>query len=158
MPEQDWIAFFRFEPETGNIFWAKNRQARFVGQRAEALKRDGYLTVRLRGKTVQAHRLAWLLYFGEWPKGEIDHVNLVRTDNRIVNLRLATRSQNQANVRPRGSLPKGVTSHKKTGKFQAQLKVDGENHYLGLFDTVGDAAVAYSREAIAVYGEFARFA
>ena len=58
--------------------------------------KDGYLIVKVKGKQFKAHRIVWLLNYGELPNGEIDHINRNKTDNRIENLRIATRKiQNQ---------------------------------------------------------------
>jgi hypothetical protein len=86
-----------------------------------------------------------LYLFGEWPKGEIDHVNRDSLDNRIANLRDVSQSENARN-RPQQanstSGVKGVYWHKASQRWQAQIAVNGKQIHLGLFDTLDEAARA----------------
>lgn len=59
--------------------------------------KDGYLIIKIKGKQFKAHRIVWLLHYGHFPKMEIDHINRIRTDNRIENLRECTRLENIQN-------------------------------------------------------------
>lgn len=89
----------------------------------------------------------------------IDHVNGDAADNRIENLRAANRSQNNANsaLRNRNASGfKGVSLHKKTGKWQASIKVDGKGRHLGLFSDPVKAHAAYCSAASEIFGSFAR--
>lgn len=85
---------FFYNADTG-IF--TNKSNRFIGKQAGTLQKRGYSTIGIDGKRYYAHRLAWLYKNGELPSNEIDHINGVKSDNRIDNLRLATRSQNASN-------------------------------------------------------------
>jgi hypothetical protein len=117
----------------------------------------GYILIRLDGMLHRAHRLAWFYVTGEWPPLGIDHSNLDRADNRWHNLRLATQSQNCANVRTRrnsASGLKGVVKH--ADKWRAMIRNKGRMHHLGLFPTKEEAHAAYVAAAISFYGEFAR--
>ena len=107
---------------------------------------NGYLTIFCNGFRYAAHRLAWLYVHGEWPPAHIDHINGIRTDNRISNLRSVTASVNAQNMRRAMKNSKtGVLGVTKCGnRFKAQLAIPrGSNKYLGLFKTIGEAQQAY---------------
>ncbi len=131
------------------------------GKRGGALKkrdRQGYIYLCISNKHYgMAHRIIWESVNGPIPNGmQIDHINGVKHDNRIDNLRLCTISQNQMNRRVlQGSVRvKGVTVHK-CGKFQAQIKVNGRSIYLGLFLDENEAGNAYACAAKKYFGEYA---
>jgi hypothetical protein len=88
---------------------------------------------------------------------DVDHINGDLCDARKGNLRYCTDSQNQANRRKLcGKVPiKGVCVHTQTGKYQAQVKLMGRNHYLGLYDDPEEAGRAYLKKARELFGEFA---
>lgn len=110
-------------------------------------KSDGGVHIMIDRKLYSCHRLAWLYTYGEFPTDMIDHINGDRTDNRIINLREANAIKNRQNQRTAcfdsltGVL--GVTLHKKSGKYQAQIRSNGHQIYLGLFDSKYDAHKAY---------------
>jgi hypothetical protein len=83
-----------YEPRFGYFFWKINRGSSKAGDVAGSVCPDGYRLIKVDGKSYKAHRLAWLMTHGEWPAEQIDHINGVRTDNRIVNLREASKKQN----------------------------------------------------------------
>ncbi len=117
----------------------------------------GYIYV-LVGKHYAAHRIAWLLMTGEWPKADIDHRNKNRADNRWVNLREATRSQNLANQGPRPNNTsglKGVSWDAKNNKWVAQISKDGKARKIGRFQSKDEASAAYCAKAKELFGEFA---
>lgn len=154
--------FLNYDPNTGHFRW-KARVANHtkIGTTAGSKNSKGYEQIRLRRRNYAAHRLALLYVYGDWPSGQIDHINLDPLDNRITNLRLATPSQNTANQRKRNGTSsrfKGVTKHRQMSKWQAQIKLLGKNHYLGLFDSEEAAYAAYCKAAIEIYGPFARLA
>lgn len=105
----------------------------------------GYVRIGLHGKTHAAHRLAWLYVYGEFPKGHIDHINGVRDDNRISNLREVSKSGNSRNQRKAHSNSTtgflGVVAAR--NKFQAKISVGGKQRYLGVFRTPYEAHSAY---------------
>ena len=92
---------FIYDPNEGTIM-SKNR---YNGGYTEVghLDSRGYYSVTFKGKSIKAHRLAWVLYYGRFPVDELDHINRIRTDNRICNLREADRYLNNQNrqMRPR---------------------------------------------------------
>src|SRR5262245_11249534 len=92
-------SLLHYDLETGIFTWKVDR-ARHVcaGDIAGTRTPHGYLVIGIRGTNYFAHRLAFLWVKGEWPKAELDHINLLKIDNRWVNLREATRSQNMFNT------------------------------------------------------------
>lgn len=105
----------------------------------------GYYRGKIMGRNHKAHRVAWAIYHGVWPDGEIDHINGERTDNRIANLRVVSRQENSRN-KPRQvnntSGATGVARDKQSGKWSAWVKIDGKNQNLGLYHNFGDAVAA----------------
>lgn len=148
---------FAYDPSTGEFIWLAHRTLANIGKRSDRLGNQGYRIVTVGKQTILAHRLAWFLVNGIWPESQLDHINLDKTDNRIDNLRAATRSENQMNIRARSALGKGVTLHAK-GKFQAQIKRDGRNYHLGLFGSKEEAHAAYRGASKILFGEFRRSA
>ena len=109
----------------------------------------GYLTSSIRGKRYTAHRVAWAIFRGEWPEGEIDHVNHNRTDNRMHNLRHVSRSENARNLSRATNNPSGVTGvywYEPTRRWVAKIHENGRMRHLGYF-TDKDAAVSARIEA-----------
>lgn len=154
-------ALLSYDAATGMFNWRETRHCVPAGTRAGHVTPKGYVRIRVVGRLWRAHHLAWLYVTGLLPPGEIDHINGDRGDNRFVNLRLATRSQNNANIgvgRKTSSGIKGVSFHKRSGKWRARIMKDQASHWLGVFDTAEAASAAYAIAAAAMYGEFARAA
>ncbi len=153
-------SLLRYEAETGKFFWLRTRSGvSDISKEAGSVKGSGYRAIEIYGRVYQAHILAWLYVYGSLPSGFLDHINTVKTDNRISNLRIATNSENQANKKKsikNTSGFKGVTWNKKCGKWQASIKVMGRNLYLGLFDEAAVAHQAYAEAANRHFGQFAR--
>jgi len=148
-----------YNAETGTFTWNKTRPYCTVGKPAGGLTPYGYVRIVLCGRPYQAHRLAWFYTYGRWPSHEIDHINGVRDDNRLANLREATPSQNQANKAMRSdntSGIKGVSWDRSRGKWHASINVSGRMKNLGRFQKIEDAASAYADAAMKFHGEFAR--
>lgn len=89
---------FTYEPNTGHIRFKISRGNRKSGDIAGNLRSDGYIRINCNGATYYNHVLAWYLYYGEWPRMEIDHKNRIRNDNKIDNLRLATDKMQRENT------------------------------------------------------------
>ena len=151
----DLLDTFDYDPSTGNLVWRDNGVNRRPGKAAGNLNL-GYREVEWRGVRYYCHKLVWLIIYGTVPY-EIDHIDCDKLNNRIENLREATRVDNGANRRMtvrNTSGSKGVTWNKRAGKWQASCgRVGG---YIGMFDTKEAAALAYAEAAARRYGEFAR--
>jgi len=139
-------------PDTGALTWVARRCGVTAGTEA-GTDHKGYKRIKIFGKLILAHRLAWALHFGKWPDEEIDHINRNRSDNRISNLREASRSGNMINRKyPKGaSGVTGVGKHK--SGWQASIRVNKRSVHLGLFQTVDEAAIARAA-AEKIYGNF----
>lgn len=117
-------------------------------------KKTGYRLICVFERQYVASRLAWWFVYDSWPgERRIDHINHLRDDNRISNLRLADASANAANM-PARSKPKGVYK-RKNGRFSASIGVNYRHIHLGVFDTEQQAAAAYNEAATRHFGEFA---
>ena len=145
-----------YDPETGVFTWrVKPRQKSIIGH-AGHLSKTGYVYISVQKKSYPAHRLAWLYTYGCWPHKEIDHINRVRSDNRIANLREATRAENCANRKKR------PTRYRLNGvflvgrRFGARVHIDGIPAYLGVYDTEIEAHAAYLVAVRTAFGAFAR--
>lgn len=146
-----------YDPETGFFTWLiKPSRKIALGSLAGSASANGYRVIRVDGNLYQAHRLAWFYVHGRWPIAEIDHINRDKAENRLINLREATRPQNMHNTLIRSSNKTGfvgVSMAVVVGKFQAHYRRDGKRFYLGTFATAEAASAAY-RAAIAYRGEF----
>lgn len=124
---------------------------------------DGYITIRLDNILYLAHRLAWFYMTGQWPKHQVDHKNLNRSDNKWLNLREATHGQNVQNSSLRKNNISGFKgAHKMTRKyklrrpFRARITVDRKEIYIGSFRSAKEAHKAYLEAATFHFGEYAR--
>lgn len=140
--------YLLYEAKTGVFTWAKKISRKTIAAtNAGSLTNCGYWSIRLHKKAYQAHRLAWFYFYGEWPKGELDHINGNRTDNRISNLRDVSGFINRQNIRVAKSTSKtsvlGVSVKGKGRRYQARITTNKVSRYLGSFLTVHEAHEAY---------------
>jgi len=136
-----------YDGSTGVFTWRKARNWKVkIGDVAGSVGSKGYRYINIGGMPTLAHRLAWLHTHGDWPADQIDHINGVRDDNRISNLRECEGRGNQQNMAARnrrtGKLI-GTSWHKAAKKWSAQIGADNVTEYLGLFDTEEEAHDAY---------------
>lgn len=150
-----------YEPETGIFRIATYRGGRKkAGEVAGAVNSSGYICIKVDGRKYQAHRLAWLYVHGAWPPDVIDHVNGNRTDNRLSNLRCATRRENKHNSRAPSistSGVKGVFWNSKRRKWQARICLsNGKRQHLGYHHSLSAAEAVVTAAYSEAHGQFAK--
>lgn len=135
-----------YNPDTGVFTWKISPRNRTLpGDVAGHLNDSGYLICCIDQQQIRLHRAAWAIYYGEMPPKHIDHINRIRSDNRISNLRLASDAENVQNSTLRYNSKtgvKGVNYRKDTNKYSACITVDKKTIYLGCFDTLEEAQAA----------------
>lgn len=146
----------RYDPKTGVWFWLVDRNYKTkAGDTAGCInKSDGRWYLKINSQRYSSSRLAWFYMTGEYPKKDVDHEDGNKLNNKWINLRTASRTQNQGNARGRTTL-KGVT-RVRTGKYTAQIQISMRKIHLGTFATPDEAHQAYVVAAKKLYGEFAR--
>jgi len=161
MADPNFHSVFTLDAETGRLFWHSppKNHAEKKGAEAGAVtpatgRNKPYWQVRAFGRTFKRSRVIFHMTHGYWPEPAVDHINGNSLDDRPINLRAASLSQNRANskARPRSrhALPEGV-SLTRQGKFMARLC----SKSLGVFSTPADASIAYQKAKTEVYGDFA---
>lgn len=133
---------------TGKFFW-KERMGGLAQKSSEAgsLDKQGYRIIKVDGSLYKSHRLAWLYFYGVWPTMDLDHINSSPDDNRIVNLRETTNTNNQLNKKRnnsfclRTSKHQGVSFDKSKNKWRAKFK----GKMLGDFDSEEKALACVTR-------------
>ncbi|MBL4767868.1 MAG: HNH endonuclease [Rhodobacteraceae bacterium] len=153
-----------YHPDTGYLFWRARTpdmftkgkyptesscawwNSKFANKHAfKSVNWNGYYFGGIFGHSYQAHRIIFALVSGECPAGEIDHINGVKKDNRIANLRMVTHAENMRNQRlptDNNSGRIGVSWHKCSGAWRAQISDRSQKIHLGTFHDINDAAAA----------------
>jgi len=160
-----------YDPETGVFRWRERPLSHFVSARgrwqwnpkhvgkiAGSLDPLGYRLIGIKGVLLRAHRLAWVLMRGGPVPSEIDHIDRDPDNNRISNLRAATRSENMGNTPMRRDSTVGAKGIQRqpNGRFQAVIRHKNMRFCVGTFDTVEEASAARKKAAAFLHGEFAR--
>lgn len=144
-----------YDSANGGFTWATSCQYKpRSGSRVGGSDGRGYLMTRLLGHRFKVHRLVWLWHHGELPQGSIDHINRIRSDNRIENIRLATDLQNQGNMESMTRSFAGVSRDPKGRGFVARIQRHGKKTYLGYFATKDAARAAYVEASRRLRGEY----
>jgi len=170
LPTQQYLQeCFDYNSEEGILYWKerplhhfknerimKGTNTQFGGRIAGRLDKAGYYRIRLKGSTPAAHRIIWKLIYGEDPKCFIDHINGIRDDNRIENLRDIPIGSNNINLNAlKIDNSTGYTgvSKVKNGKYRSYTNVDGKHKCIGLYNTPEEAALARELKCLEIYGE-----
>lgn len=161
IPTADLRQWLRYDADTGYLWWIKPPGGRGrMNVPAGCTRPDGRIQVKVLKRMFKAHRICWALHHGEWPTADIDHANGDPADNRICNLRLASKMENNRNQKKREGCTsgyKGVTWDRNWRKWRAAIRVEGQLIRLGSFDDEYQAHLAYCRAADEYFGEFRRY-
>lgn len=165
LPSQEYLLkTFRYEPDSGRLYWRRRADARpqwnakYAGKEAGNYLNRGRVGITLAGLHLRAHRVIWKMMHGTEPV-EIDHIDCDGHNNKLANLRECTRAQNMQNRKGRAkSGYKGVTWHAQSGRWNARIYAKGKQRSLGYYDTPEEANSAYADAAKLHFGEFARTA
>lgn len=144
---------------TGDFYWLKSKGRVKAGDIAGTYDAYGYRVININHNPYKSHRLAWFWVTGAWPEYDIDHKNGAPSDNYWLNLREATRSQNNSNIRMKSNNTsgyKGVYWHKASKKWQASIGVSKKLKHLGLFEGIEEACAARLKAQQELHGDFAR--
>lgn len=141
--------YLSYNPTTGVFNWVITKSPFLKNKKTCGnIDKNGYLIIRINYKAYKAHRLAWFIYYKQWPIGEIDHINGNRLDNKITNLRDIKSRLNKAN-KPSHRNGQLVGAHKcntKDNKYYAKLTYKYKQYYLGKYDTELEAHIAYLKK------------
>lgn len=149
-----------YNPITGELFWNGSRRGRCL----DGLKpigspnSRGYLRTMINGQRLLVHRIIWFLSTKRWPDKQIDHINGIKHDNRLSNLREATGSENQCNrgiQKNNNTGIRGVYYSKWAKKYAAQIRINKKNIFLGYYNTLYEAKITRREAETKYFGEFA---
>jgi len=143
MTYEEAVNTFEYVPKNGTSCLVRKYKSgirKYVG----TLDAHGYYHLTFNYKTYFVHRVVWLLHHGSFPPEELDHLNRTRVDNRIENLRLASRKENSQNSRrSSNSGAEGVHFNKRSKKYRTHIKLNKKQVYLGSFNSPEEAHAAY---------------
>lgn len=160
---EELLNYLSYDDEKGHFYWKVRVHCHGGGRNPGDLagtSKDGYCQIKVFGRHYRSHHLVWLIKTGAWPPVglDIDHRNGNKSDNRWLNLRLATRTQNNANTPVRETNSTGFTGvYRQTdgkGKFFARITLNKRSIHLGTFDSIDDAVHARKKAEIDMFGEF----
>ena len=148
LPEQEILTnYFTYEPVSGQLIRKKRTANRHkVGEIVGSLRSDGYLSMGFMNVSYFVHRVVWKMVSGYDPL-EVDHINGIRSDNRLENLREVDYSGNSHNVRA-----KGYVYIPKINKYRAVICINGKNTDVGYFESEEEARDAYVKAKIKLQG------
>jgi len=152
--------------DTGKLYWKERSEKKYYKNYKISMKtwnaryagKEAFTTISYRetgkisglhggffNKDFLAHRIAWLIYYGEWPKNQIDHINQDPTDNRIENLRDVTQVENLKNQALRSTNTSGylgVHFEKAKQKYRVRVQINNSSKHIGYYNTIEEAVAA----------------
>jgi hypothetical protein len=147
-----------YDPSDGQFTWLSHRCSNFIGSPAGWWGKNGYRIIQIGELKLLAHRVAWTMQTGAWPKIQIDHIDGDPKNNRFINLRPATQAQNLRNKCIQSNCKSGVQGvvwREEREKWMAYINVNGRFRHLGYFDDLGEATEARRNGALKYHGVFA---
>ena len=160
---EEMMEYLSYDPNTGLFTRIKSRPGRMakLGDVDGGKDKYGYIVIGFKGKKYKAHRLAFGFHLGiiVGSDYEVDHINLIKDDNRFSNLRIATRAENQWNRTVYSSSKsgmKGVYFNKRINKWSGEVKYNGQRIFLGYSDNPDDIYEKYRDVSSRLRGEFNR--
>lgn len=158
MTQERLKGLLHYDPENGQFTWLRTNSNRAAaGTIAGTINNRGYRMVKIDGKLYNCARLAFLYMNGFWPV-EADHINRIRHDNRWVNLRNATRGQNEANKGPRSNNTSGaigVHLDTQSNRWRVGVRIDGKHRHVGYFEDFELAELVASEARAKLHGVYA---
>lgn len=166
LTKSDIESIWDYNPISGELVWKKRFpdigaiktfNKNFAGKVAGNNLGDGYRILMYKNKNYLVHRLVWILKTGSDTAMEIDHIDGNKSNNTMENLREATRPQNCVNTRVSSKSKtgiKGVSYETASGKYKAQININGKQKFLGYFSTAHEAKRVYDDKARTLHGEF----
>lgn len=167
LTSEDLNRLLRHEPDTGKLFWRERPvglfedkghtaetacrlwNAKHAGKEAFTAVQHGYPQGRILGGTYKAHRVIWCMVYGEWP-GHIDHIDGVRSNNLLANLREVTLAENCKNRRPNRNTRSGLAGvcwRERSKRWVASIAIDGRRREIAAFKDASEAHAAYLKAA-----------
>lgn len=155
---------FNYDPDTGVLSWKNPRKKTLIGRPVGNKKGNNYMRVTVivdrKLNYFVVHRIAWLVHYGRWPKDQLDHINGIRNDNRLCNLRECSQAENNANTRlykNNKSGVKGVYWEPDRNSWAAYIRENKILRRIGRFETKEEAALARKQAFEDYYHEFCRY-
>ena len=146
---------FHYDPHSGIITWKVSTSNRVkVGQEAGCITVQGYRSINVKNRRIPAHRIAYAIFYNEWPDDEVDHINGARHDNSIKNLRCVSSTENRQNTKIYSNNKSGqigIFWNKKNKNWRARITVNKKVIEIGSFKKIEDAVKA-RKDAEAKYG------
>lgn len=146
-----------FEYKDGELYWKIARSGIKINQKAGSLKPNAYVLIKINRKIYGAHRLIFLMHYGYLPIN-VDHIDCNPSNNKIENLREATRNQNNYNVKKRKDNTSGIKNvvwKKSNKKWVVQIMVNNKNKHIGCFDNLEFAELVAIEARNKYHGNFA---
>lgn len=150
----DLDELLRYEPHTGKLIWRTNKHSKSVVPNTVAgciNKATGYRSITIFGVSYAAHHVAWFLHYKKWSEHQLDHINHIRSDNRIVNLREVSIAENARNRKRRDKTTTGehgIWYDRLRNKYVAEITMNRKRVYLKRFDDIDEAVAARESKLI----------